>query len=235
MATSPDLIRSHLAVVTGYAVADLEGVAAAVPLERSVQAILEATQTVVPAYYDATGELAAAWYDELRDEANPRTVYTPTIIGDPETDWIEREVGRYARELRDVDGETLQLMLAREALRLAEKEVARGFRDTTVGNTRMDSDAIGWSRVARLTACKFCTMLAGRRTLYRSESSARFAAHTSCHCAARAEFRGGDHGPEANVMQYRASSKRARDDETQERRNRELRKYLNEHYPDARG
>ena len=232
MATSADAVRSELTAVTAAALAEIEAAASDLG-PNPLRATLDAIGLVVPTYYDAAGSLSVAWYDELRSEASPSSLYVPTIIGDPETDWIEREV---EKALRDLDDEASALLrLADEAVALAEKEVARGFRDSMLGNLRSDEDAIGWSRVARPGACKFCVMLAGKGSVYRSESTAIFAAHKNCHCAARPEFRNGEHGPEANAIQYAASRRRAKTDEAQAARNKRVRAYLNKNYPDAPG
>lgn len=225
MATSPEAVRAQLAIVTASAAQDVADLASS-----SLSVARAGLSLIVPAYYDAAGALAVAWYDELRAESNPSTVYAPNVIGDAATDWIEREAEKFAQSLEgDIEAE-MQRMLD-EITRLTEKEVARGFRDTVLGNTRQDEDAIGWSRVARPGACKMCLMLAGqRRAFYRSESTASFAAHGDCHCAARPEFANGDHGPEATVEQYLASQKRR----TAAQR-KALRKYLNKNYPDAPG
>lgn len=231
MATSPEAVRAQLAVVTSTLSAEVVNAAAGVALERQAQAALAAVGLAVPGYYDAAGSLAVAWYDELRDESRPVSAYSPTIIGDPVTDWIDREAERLLRTLDGVDLEQQTQRMLDEIAALAEKEAARGFRDSMLGNTRQDADAIGWSRVAHPGGCKFCLMLAGqRRAFYRSESTAGFGAHTNCNCAARPEFEGGDHGPEATVEMYLASAKRR----TPAQRTR-VRKYLNENYPDAPG
>lgn len=235
MATSPEAVRAELAVVTAAATADLAAIASEVPPERRATALLESLPIVVPSYYDAAGLLAVDWYGELRDESRPATSYTPGVIGDPSTDWIEREAVKFRRDLSGDDLEREMQQMVDEVARLAEKEVARGFRDSVLGNTRIDQESVGWSRVARGAACKFCLMLSGRGAVYRSESSAIFAAHKSCNCAARPEFRNGDHGPEASAIQYLASSKRAKSDVVQEQRNARLRDYLNENFPDAPG
>lgn len=225
MATSPEAVRAQLAVVSAAAAADLLDVSVGA---RTTDAITSALALIVPSYYDAAGSLATAWYDELRDESNPSSVYTPTIIGDPTTDWIEREAQKFATSLEG-DLETELQRLADELARLTEKEVSRGFRDTVTGNTRQDEDAIGWSRVARPGACRMCLMLADKGAVYREET-ARFAAHTDCHCAARPAFRNGENGPEASVEQYLMSTKRRT-----EAQQKLLRKYLLENYPDAPG
>ena len=229
MATSPEAVRAQLATVTAAAAADMAAEIARTPLEGRLQALLDALPLIVPTYYDAAGLLAVSWYDELRDAAQPSTVYAPSVIGDPETDWIEREVAKL-RVDTDADFELEVQRLVAETEQLAEKEISRGFRDSVLGNTRSDADAIGWSRVARPGACKFCVMLAGKGAVYRSESTAIFGAHKKCHCAARPEFRNGEHGPEANAVQYLASQKRRTNADRAK-----VRAYLNENYPDHPG
>jgi hypothetical protein len=229
MATSPDAIRAQLIAVAAAAGTDLAAEAGAAATGQQLQTLLDALPLVVPAYYDAAGLLAAYWYDELRDETRPTSAYVPEVIGDAATDWIEREV---AKSLVDVEADferELERLLA-EAAALAEKEVARGFRDTIQGNARQDDDAVGWSRIARPGACKFCVMLADKGAVYRSESTATFAAHANCHCAARPEFRNGEHGPEASAVQYLASQKRRTEADR-----KKLRDYLNKNFPDSPG
>lgn len=213
MATEPDAVRGQLAVITAAAAAELSG---ATPDD-----VPDLLPLIIPAYYDAAGTLAVAWYDELRIESAPETDYAPRIIGDPATDWIEREVEAF----RDADPGQFMAEFAA----LVEKEVARGYRDSILGNVRMDDEAVGWARIARPGACKFCKMLADKGAIF-VEETALFAAHKNCHCAAQPKFRNGELGPEASVMQYVASSKRR----TPRDRAR-LREYLNEHYPDAPG
>lgn len=229
MATSPDAVRAQLAVVTTTAAAEISSAVSQVALERQLEAAVAAVDLIVPDYYDAAGALAVAWYEELRDESRPTSTYVPTIIGDPATEWIDREAEKFAKSI-DADLETEMARMLDEFQRLAEKEVARGYRDSILGNARTDEDAIGWSRITRPGACRFCLMLASNGVFYRSESTARFGAHESCHCAAQPAFRNGQHGPEANVVQYLASQKRR----SPAQRAR-VRQYLNENYPDARG
>jgi len=226
--TPAEAVRGQLTVVTGAVAADLATEAAQVAPEKSLDAVLAALPSVVSTYYDAAAALAVSWYEELRDSTQPQAVYSPAIIGEPVTDWIEREVRQFQQSL-EADLEAELQRMTQEATILAEKEVARGFRATIIGNTHEDEEAIGWSRVARPGACKFCTMLAAKGAVY-TEATVDFAAHGNCHCATRPEFRNGEHGPEATVEQYLASAKRR----TPEQR-AALREYLNYHYPDAPG
>jgi len=235
VATPASEVRAQLQVVTATALAEIAAVATAAPLERSADAALEAARLVIPAFYDATAALALAWYDELRDEAGPASLYVPGVIGEGSVDWIEREVAKFQQDLDGIDFEADMARMVAEIQGLSSREVARGYRSTVIGNTRSDDDAVGWSRIARAGACKFCTMLADRGAVYSSRSSAIFSAHTNCHCGARPEFIGGDHGPEASAIQYVASAKRAKDPAAQAARNAAIRAYLNENYPDLPG
>lgn len=238
-APAPEAVRAELVRVTNAAAADLAAATQQAAPPQRLSTALAVMPLIVPTYYDAAGALAVSWYDEIRDASHPSKHYAATIVGTPVTDWIEREVADLQKSLErdlaalqksieaDVEAGTQRLL--DEAARLMEKEVARGFRASVVGNAHDDEEAVGWSRIARPGACKLCTMLAARGAVYR-EATAHFAAHTDCHCAARPAFRNGEHGPEASVEQYLASSKRR----TPAQRAR-LREYLNQHYPDAPG
>ena len=156
MATPPESVRAELALVTATAASEIRNAAPDLSSDP-LQGTLEALGLLVPSFYDAAGALAVDWYDERRTEASPSTAYAPTIIGDPATDWIDREVEKLMRSIEDETQRAVD-----EAVALAEKEVARGFRDSILGNLRSDEDALGWSRVARPGACKFCSMLADK-------------------------------------------------------------------------
>ena len=228
MPTSPDAIRRGLVAVAGYALAEV------LPLLRgdrpgaSRDALLQAAPEITGAYVLGSSALAADWYEELREDARPRTRHL-TIV--PE--WLRAE--KYGRAVawatEPLIGELVDLAEARARLSLAtEYEIFDGFTTTTDANVRADADALGWQRHARSGACKFCIMLADRGAVYRKESTGRFAAHTSCRCTASPVFRGGDVGPEASAVQYVASKRRT----TAKDRER-IRSYLNENYPDAPG
>lgn len=184
---------------------------------------------VIPGFYDASGSLAIAWYDELREAVDPPIPFEPSLISQGNSEWIETELrALFDEAMRQVEAdiEDVSARMIAEAEALTQKEVARGFRDTVDGNVRRDPIAIGWSRHTRPGACPFCRMLARDSAVYRTERSARFAAHTNCHCVARPEFEGGDHGPEADVYQYLASQRQRTPEER-----RKLREYLAKNYP----
>jgi len=66
-------------------------------------------------------------------------------------------------------------------------------------------------------------MLSGRGAVYK-QGTARFAAHSNCHCSAEPVFEG-EAGPEASVLQYVASQRKRSDADRAA-----LRDYLNTHF-----
>lgn len=217
-------VRSDLQLITAAAAAEILG-----ELDASTPASLlddlgPVLAALVPGHYDTAGELAAEWYENLRDASPAGGTFSPSIRGNAATDWIEREVTAYAKSFERGIADELAKMEA-EVEALLQKEVARGFRETIIGNADDDREAIGFSRVARPGACPMCLMLAGKGAVYKTESTARFAAHGDCYCLARPAFRGGAHGPEASVEQYVAAKSRRTPEQQQA-----LKEYLHEHY-----
>lgn len=236
MATPPAEVRSGLEELTAAATAQIALAAADTDPSDLLDVLSASIRLALPPHFDAAASLAVAWYDELRAESDASTEYAPYITTDPNSDWIERELRKVEAEVQrttsTIEAEILADIdrLTAEAEALTQKEVARGFRDTIDGNATRDPESIGWSRHTRGDACKFCQFLARDSAVYRSERTARFAAHTDCHCLARPEFANGAHGPEADVLQYVASQRKRTAKERAA-----LRDYLNQHYPDARG
>lgn len=223
MAPRPEAIRLALAVVAGEAADQVLAL-----LRGGRDDVLAVAPDVTGAYVLGSSALALDWYEELREEAAPRSRHLAVV-----PDWERAE--KYGRAVawatEPMVAEVVDLAEARSRLTLVtEHEVFGGFTTTTEANVRSDTDARGWRRVARAGACKFCLMLADRGAVYRKESTGHFAAHTSCRCGVVPVFRGGDEGPEASVIQYVASKRR-----TSAKDRARVRAYLNEHYPDAQG
>lgn len=215
MPTTPEQVRRGLQLVTAASIAEVEQVARAYQdPEEQASALFLAVPLIVSDYIDGSSALALDWYEELRDFATPSSVFVPspvTLVREAE---IGNAVAWATQPLRDLEAEALaeidaltDEMLAR-LTPVVQKDVAAGFWDTMTENVKEDPEAVGWQRIAREGACPFCRMLADKGAVYRKESTATFAAHTTCHCVAAPKFANGDLGPEADVMQYLASSKR---------------------------
>ena len=223
MATSPDAVRRALVTVSAAAVAEVSPLLRADRPEDSRAAIFEAAPAITAAYVEGSSALAADWYEELREDARPKSRHLTVV-----RDWERAD--KYGRALAWATATMLleepDVNEARSRLAtVTEYEVFGGFAETTEANVRSDKDARGWKRNARGEACPFCRMLADRGVVYRKEASASFAAHSSCRCTIVPVFVGGDEGPEANVMQYVASKKRR-----SEADKARLRDYLRQNY-----
>lgn len=237
MATPPSQVRRALQVVTGAAQAEIRAVSTAAKSDPQEwrAAMFAAMPLVVAEYGPATSALALDWFEEIRAEASVSRPFVPTPRLHVTDEDVAAAVASITESLRDIErqiaADSAQLLanLTAELEAAVQKEVAAGFWDTITENTRDDPDAVGWKRHAQPGACKFCLMLAERGAVYTRET-ARFAAHTTCHCIAGPEFGGQDEWAEASPMQY-VASKRKRT----ARERAALREYLNTNFPDAPG
>lgn len=247
MATSPERVRRALLRVTTAAQREARRVAKVAAQEPTQfrAALFAATPLIVSEYAPGASTLALDWYEDLRQEVAPRTLFTPTprlLVSDDDVAGI---VARVTKDLanfeRQADADVERLMADSTKLLEAEvqRQVATAFRDTVTENTKDDPAAVGWRRFARPEACKFCLMLAARGAVY-TEKTARFAAHGAmmrngrkggeCMCIAGPAFGGKEIWAEATPMQY-VASKRERSTADKAR----LREYLNHNFPDAPG
>jgi hypothetical protein len=70
----------------------------------------------------------------------------------------------------------------------AMRHTLNGGRDTITGTVNADPQASRWRRVTSGNACDFCSMLAGRGTVYQS-GTVTFQAHDGCGCTAEPVYR----------------------------------------------
>lgn len=233
--TPPSEVRAALTVVTASAVAEVQQVAqkAAESPATTRAALFAAVPLIVGDYFDGSSALALDWFEEIREDASPPHLFTPTPAALLDDDSLSTMVAVTTRPLFDVEQRIRDDVESafKESLAAIEaevqKSVATGFWDTIVENSEDDPDAVGWQRFARPAACKFCLMLADKGAVY-TETTANFAAHTNCHCVAGPSY--DPDAPRASVMQYVASARRRTDAQRAA-----LREYLNQNFPDAPG
>lgn len=180
--------------------------------------LLDTIPEVTAFYSEGSAALAADFYDDARSGVPGAYSAVPVVLD--RTVKIRRGVA-WASEPLSVDD--VEAAEARMAL-LVKSEMAKPYRDTIITNRKRDDACVGWTRITSPGACKFCRMLADRGAVYRKET-AYFAAHDDCRCTCAPVFRGGETGPEADVIQYMASKRRrtAREKE-------QLRSYLASFY-----
>jgi hypothetical protein len=195
--------RAALKVVTGSAVEVVTRLLGS--LDGSPDAVrsdlLDGVPQLIGYFADGSSALAADFYDDERERAAARGRFLAEPVVLDRGEKIGRAIAWATQPLIDGEGD-----VAGRLAQVVQIETARPYRDTITTNRRRDPAAVGWQRVAA-GGCKFCQMLASRGAVYKEET-AHFASHTHCHCTASPVFRGGDAGPEANVVQYVASKRR---------------------------
>lgn len=213
--------RAALQLVTAEAVAyamDLANRVAGSPEVRRL-ALLDGVPELIGYYSDGSAALAADFYEEERELAEVRSLFTAEAVVEDRTVKIRRAIAWAASPWFDDSGDSVDARLAE----VVQLETARPYRDTITTNRSNDPDAVGWRRVTA-GGCPFCRMLADRGAVYKSDT-ALFASHTNCHCIAQPVFTTNDTGVEASVLQYRAS-RRSRSPEQRA----QIRDYLKEFY-----
>ncbi|MFF2054120.1 hypothetical protein ACFVU2_21115 [Leifsonia sp. NPDC058194] len=129
--------------------------------------LIDAFPAVIQPYVTASGELSAAWYEDLRHAAVGGEFYA-TTVANLNADQMAASVRWAVGPLFGQSNSTVLALLSGTT----QRAVADAGRNTIDTNARKDVVSTSWSRVARPGACEFCTMLAGRGPVYRSEDAA---------------------------------------------------------------
>lgn len=209
-ATSPADVRAGLTAVTAASAAAIAATAAEASeqgLSAVRAALIETTPIIAQTFGDAAAALGAAWYDDLRDASGSAGRFLADPVTNIDPDLIRASVASLTERL--VIDETPSIETATKAVQASiQKDVAGALRDTVTENSNRDSESVGYQRYTRgVEACPFCKLLADKGAIYKKHT-AHFAAHTTCHCIAGPAF-GPQAGqfPEADAMQYVASSR----------------------------
>lgn len=131
--------------------------------------LLEAVPDIVDPYAQATADLGATFYEQVREEAGVSRPFTAETVALP-----DRE--RYSSLVRWAVTPLFEQAAAVSALMLLSGGVQRALmdmsRDTVAGNAALDPVPVAYQRVPAPGCCAFCGMLASRGAVY-SEASAR--------------------------------------------------------------
>ena len=151
---------------------------------------------LVRQYFQASAADSAQTYESMRVLAD--LGHRPIRMADLPLQELERVVGsqgpgHFFQQLPVVEdplaaSDAADLSLQASSARLALK----GGRQTMVDAVHSDPLATGWERTISPTACSFCSMLASRGAVYKSQKSADFRAHDHCNCTAIPVFEGQD-------------------------------------------
>jgi len=152
------------------------------PLERALLLVIEK-------YGRLSAGVAYAYYREARRAAGipgsaPPMKATPTTaekvagLRAMAVRNAARQLG-LGRDLSDVRAATLVNVTG-----VVSKYALDHGRDVIMNAVRADKYARGWERETGGGACDFCSMLAGRGAVYKTEESASFESHRHCGCSA---------------------------------------------------
>jgi hypothetical protein len=147
---------------------------------------------LIAEHYSMTSAQAVQYYTNARVLAGAGHIAVPRQTAD--MGYVGRVTdamgpGQFFHYLKENEPPAASAM-ARDGMSGAStRMIMMGGRDTVTGATAVDPFAEGWERVIQPGSCGFCAMLAGRGAVYK-ESTVDFRAHDSCHCVARAVFKG---------------------------------------------
>lgn len=185
--------RQEIADIVAVAQADLVETFPSLPLDDA-PAAKRATVSLLTELLHTYGPMAAGagadWYSEARFEAGTRGAFTPRLNVPILAPQIETNVGWALSPLYgEADADAALSRLSGVTQRLT----ANADRATILTNTRRDPAGVRWYRGTSAKCCAFCAMVASRGAVYRSEQSAEFKAHNSCHCFPVVLFPGDTH------------------------------------------
>jgi hypothetical protein len=190
--TAADLVpyQEALGDLTEEALGDLrallDGLDPANPtLYRDV--LLEALPELILPYTEASGLLAAEWYDQLRELANPPGRWEPIYAPPPEQGRLDALARWSVGPLFGESAATPETRLVGGAQRL----VADASRRTIALTANGDPYCVSYRRVARPKCCTFCGLMASRGAVYTNEYQAGVVIGRGVDPSATAGRRGG--------------------------------------------
>lgn len=129
--------------------------------------LLEAFPEVIAPYVTASGELSAAWYEDLRAGMVGGS-YAASVTTQVAPERVDALVRYSLKPLFQGSSSTVLNLLAGGTQRI----IANAARDTIIGNVMGDRVRVGYARIPRVGCCAFCSMLASRGAVYNSRESA---------------------------------------------------------------
>jgi hypothetical protein len=156
-------------------------------------AIRQVVQTLIGQYSNAAAADSAQFYEQARVLADLPS-YRAQLVQLPQREIVKvadsQAMGTFFHNLT-VMPEPDAATSAGKALEAGSSRLAlKSGRHTITEAVHGDKLAVGWERLISPGACSFCSMLASRGAVYRSQKNAQFSAHDHCHCTAQPIFEG---------------------------------------------
>jgi hypothetical protein len=179
---TPASLRKQQEALTRLALNDLAAMWRQISNAAEARVMLnDVLPALLNTYGSAAAAVAAEWYDEARRAADVSGSFR-AIPADIKDSGAYELSGWATSKGTDLDA------IRTLAEGGAQRRILNFSRQTVMGSSLADPAAHGWQRVGA-GSCDFCAMLIGRGAVY-SESSADFASHDHCHCAAAPAFDG---------------------------------------------
>lgn len=164
--------------------ADVAGTAARW-LAQMVELVAETGRRSAARSTDFYRDYRKAWVDgALSDD------FFADILAEPNIEQIRTSLtftgptGLLRRLEKDIDPQRASDLAFVDAAGAASRLAMQPARDTLIGATHADGQAVGWARLTDADPCYFCALLASRGPKYHSRESASFQAHDHCACVA---------------------------------------------------
>lgn len=174
MATATEL-RSLIVQLSDNAERDLALLWAQLDAATVRDGLMDVLPALVGQYGDASAAVTAEWYDEYRADLNVRGAYAADLAS---PDLGAQALAGWGSQLAQTNWDTALAQITGGLI----SRVMNASRATVTDNTFRDPQARGWMRVGR-PECGWCAMLISRGNVFRSRSTAGFAAHDSCKCS----------------------------------------------------
>lgn len=165
---------------------------------RDVRSSWPALRTALAALirdrFGQSAELGTAYYRQARQAADipgVAHVVTPALPADDLITATLDSTGPYGLLGRIKQGQQLAEANENTGVTMAgaaQRIISNGARQAVLRSVDADAKAVAWMRVTSANPCAFCSMLAGRGAIYRTEKTADFEAHSHCSCVAAPVF-----------------------------------------------
>jgi hypothetical protein len=163
-------------------------------IRSSWPAVRTALAALIRDRYGMSAVQAAQYYTQARLAAGVPGI-APVVMPDPLPDPLVTatldSTGPYSLLGRIKEGQPLAQADENTGVQMsgaAQRLISNGARQVILRSVGADDKAVAWMRVTAANPCAWCSMLASRGPVYRSEASAGFEAHNHCRCSAAPVF-----------------------------------------------
>jgi hypothetical protein len=185
-------------------------------VRSSWPALKTAIAALIQNRYRQAATLGTTYYQQARQAANVPGVVelaSPEMPGDDLVSATLDATGPYGMLGRIKQGQQVAQAAQNSGVIMAgagQRLITNGARQAVLQSVDADKRAVAWMRVTSANPCAFCSLLASRGAVYRSEASASFESHAHCACVAAPAFSRADAQATRNnplYKQYKQATK----------------------------